>query len=208
MEGGEEGGVLVGAADGDAQRVGQVRRGKAADQDALFGQGVGQFATGEILEAAENKVGLAGQWFHARQSGQRLPQPLPLGHQAGDGVLDVGHVLKGGQRGHDGCSVDVVGRSQPGHGRGDLGRGHRIAQPQPGHARPLAEGAQHQQVGMVSQQRDDGLPAEFDIGLVDDDGQGQPQQALDGLNGDRSPVGIARRGDKEQFGLGAWFAAL
>ncbi len=82
---GEQGIVLRGPADGDAHRVLQCRSGKAADQDAGLGQCPGKLAPRAPLEAAQDKVGLAGQGFYARQFGQRRPQSLALGNGGAEG---------------------------------------------------------------------------------------------------------------------------
>ena len=170
---GQQGVVLLGAANSDAHGVGQRRFGKAADQDAPSGQGVGHLAPGPISKTAEAKIGLAGQRMHAWQGVQGGMQPLPLGDDALNRRPGMGHVVEGGQRGDDGRRVDIVGRSQPLHRPGDGRRGHGVSQPQPGHARPLAKGAQHDQIGVSLQQGHGALPAKLDVGLVHDDGQGE-----------------------------------
>ena len=103
---------------------------------------------------------------------QALLDPEPLGDRALDPASDVVLVQDRLGPGRLGEGVDAE-RLAHGVDRGaELGRAERVADPQPGEAVALAEGAQDDQVGEVGEQVDGRVGVvvglELDVGLVED----------------------------------------
>ncbi len=97
-------------------------------------------------------------------------------------------------RSREGHQVDVVGQLPLGHLPGDARVCQRQAEPEPGHAERLGEGAQHDQTRCAVEQGNSRGAAELLIGLVtDDERAGLLEHALHRTLGQGGAGGIVRR---------------
>ncbi len=127
---------------------------------------------------------------------QALLDPEALGDRALDPLADVVLVQDrlGARRLGEG--VDAEGLAHGVDRGAELGRAERVADPQPGQAVALAEGAQDDQVGQLGEQVDGGVGVvvglELDVGLVEDHRHVRGQAGAELRHLGRGDVGAGR----------------
>ena len=168
---GEEAGVLVGGADGDADFVGDAREVPPADEDVAGFEGLVELLGGEFCaggDGGEEEVGVG--------VGHGEPDVAQGGGEAGafgdyflPGGLGVLLVLDGGGGGGDGDGVDGVGVADFFELFEEGGLGDGVAEAEAGEGVAFGEGAEEEEVGVFLDERDRAGGGEVDVGFVDDE---------------------------------------